>query len=76
VTLFLIGVLVLAIWGSVCFWLAVRYRRQCVARGIRVDHNVLATMIVAGTSCLMMAFYLLFTTFNPPPAAMMQPLER
>jgi hypothetical protein len=75
-TLSLIGGLVLAAWAGGCFWLAVRYQRRCLQRGVRVNHGYLRTMIASGAACGFMAFYVLFTTFNPVPPLLDQPLRR
>jgi drug/metabolite transporter (DMT)-like permease len=73
VTLFLIGLLVLIGWAVLCFWLAIRFHRRCIARGVAPNRNYLATLIVAGAGCAIMAFVLLFQTFNPPPVSFGKP---
>ena len=66
---FVIGLLVLAGWAALCFWLAVR--RYRARRG--VSDLYIVTMITAGACCAIMTFFLIFQAFNPVPASFDRP---
>jgi hypothetical protein len=70
VALFLIGLVLMAAWAGICFWLAARYQRRELAAGRKPKVRVMRNLVVAGAGCVIMFFIVIFWTLNPPPASL------